>query len=316
MILRFIGQRLMQGVIVIFLVTAITFFLINLAPGGPSAVTRMEATEAERQALIERLGLDKPILVRYGEWLAGAVSGDLGTSFSTSQPVMQRIAERLPNTALLTLLTLIVSVLGGIILGTMAAIRRNSWIDYIAGFFSVLGLSLPAFWLGIMLILLFSVNLQWLPSSGVATSGIGFSVIDRLKHLIMPVLVLSTTTLPTIVRFTRSSMVEVISQDYIRTAKAKGLSEHIIIYKHALRNALIPVVTMIGVLVPRLMGGAVITEAVFSWPGMGQLVIEAANGRDYPLVMGVTVVVTVIVVVTDIIVDMLYSRIDPRICAQ
>jgi peptide/nickel transport system permease protein len=313
-ILRFIGQRLVQSVIVIFLVTAITFFLINLAPGGPSAVTRMDATEAERQALIERFGLDKPVLVRYGQWLRDAVTGDLGTSFSSSQPVIQRIAERLPNTALLTLLTLIVSVLGGIILGTMAAIRRNSWIDYFAGFFSVLGLSLPAFWLGIMLILLFSVNLQWLPSSGVVTSGVDFSIVDRVKHLVMPVLVLSTTTLPTIVRFTRSSMVEVVSQDYIRTARAKGLSEYIIIYKHALRNALIPVITMIGVLIPRLMGGAVITEAVFSWPGMGQLVIEAANGRDYPLVMGVTVVVTVIVVVTDIVVDMLYSRIDPRIC--
>lgn len=161
--------------------------------------------------------------------------------------------------------------------------------------------------------MLFSVNLQWLPSSGVATSGIGFSIIDRLKHLAMPVLVLSTTTLPNIVRFTRSSMVDVITQDYIRTARAKGLSGYNIIYKHALRNALIPVVTMIGVLVPRLMGGAVITEAVFSLPGMGQLVVEAANGRDYPLVMGVTVVVTLIVVLTNLFVDLLYSRIDPRI---
>jgi peptide/nickel transport system permease protein len=312
-IIRYIGQRLVQGVVVILIVTAITFFLINLAPGGPSAIARMEATEEERQALRERYGLDKPVVVRYGEWMAAAVKGDLGTSFSTSQPVVQRIAERLPNTALLTLLTLIVCVIGGLVLGVMAAIRRNSWLDYIVGFISVLGLSVPAFWLGIMLILLFSVNLQWLPSSGVATSGTGFDFLDRLKHLIMPVLVLSTTTLPTIVRFTRSSMVEALSQDYVRTAQAKGLSGYSVIYKHTLRNALIPVITMIGVLVPRLMGGAVITEAVFSWPGMGQLVVEAANGRDYPLVMGVTVVVTVIVVFTNILVDLLYSRVDPRI---
>jgi peptide/nickel transport system permease protein len=312
-IIRFISQRILQSAVVIFIVATLTFFLINLAPGGPSAVTRIEASAAERQALIERYQLDKPILVRYGQWLKNAATGDLGVSFSSGQPVIQRIQERLPNTVLLTVATMAICIIAGMFLGIMAAIRQNSATDYIVGFLSVLGLSLPAFWLGIMLILFFSVNHQWLPSSGVATSGGGFSMIDRIKHLIMPVLVLSATTLPNIVRFTRSSMVEVISQDYIRTARAKGLSGYIVIYKHALKNALIPVVTMIGLLIPRLMGGAVITEAVFSWPGMGQLVVEAANGRDYPLVMGVTVAVTLVVVLTNIMVDLLYTRIDPRI---
>lgn len=312
-ILRFVVQRLAQSLIVILIVTLITFFLVNLAPGGPSAVMRIEATQAEREAILARMGLDKPVAVRYIQWLAGAVTGNLGTSLATSQPVVKRIAERFPFTALLTLCTMIVSVTAGIVLGVVSAVHRNSLLDYAAGFLSVVGLSVPAFWLGIMLILLFSVNLHWLPSSGIAAGGNGFDLADRVSHLIMPVLVLSTTTLPNIVRFTRSAMLEVIFQDFVRTARAKGVSGLGVIYRHALRNALIPVVSMIGVMVPRLMGGAVITEAVFGWPGMGQLVVESANGRDYPLAMGVTVVVTIIVVLTNLLVDVVYSRIDPRI---
>jgi peptide/nickel transport system permease protein len=310
---RFIGRRLAQSAAVIFIVATFTFFLINLAPGGPSVVTRMDATQAERQVLLERYGLDKPVVVRYGQWIGNALTGDLGVSLSSSQPVARRIAERFPNTLLLATVTLTVSVLGGVFLGVLAALRRNSWIDYAAGFLSVIGLSLPAFWLGIMLILLFSVNLHWLPSSGVASSGGGFNLADRLAHLALPVLVLSTSTLPSIVRFTRSAMVETLAQDYLRTARAKGLSGFRLVTGHALRNAMIPVITMIGVLIPRLMGGAVVTETVFGWPGLGQLIVDAANGRDYPLVMGVTVVVTVIVVLTNLFVDILYARIDPRI---
>jgi peptide/nickel transport system permease protein len=310
--LRFIGRRLAQSVAVVFIVATFTFFLINLAPGGPSVVTRMDATQAERQVLLERYGLDKPVVTRYGQWMARALNGDLGTSLSSSQPVARRIAERFPHTLLLASVTLVLSVAGGVFLGVWAAWRRNSWVDYLAGFLSVIGLSLPAFWLGIMLILLFSVNLHWLPASGVASSG-GGGFADRLSHLLLPALVLSTSTLPNIVRFTRSAMVEVIAQDYMRTARAKGVGGFRLIAGHALRNALIPVVTMIGVLVPRLMGGAVVTESVFGWPGLGQLIVEAANSRDYPLVMGVTVVVTAIVVLTNLMVDILYSRIDPRI---
>lgn len=306
---NFLINRLWQSVILLFIVTVITFFLINLAPGGPASLMRMDATAEEREALRERMGLDEPVIVRYGEWLGSSLKGDFGLSLTSGQPVTQRISERFPNTVQLTLYTLIFSVGAGVILGIISAVRRNSASDYSINFLTAIGLSVPGFWLAIMLIYLFSVVLQWLPSSGVG-SGTG---IEQFKYLIMPVLILSTTALPTIVRFTRSSMLEVISQNYVRTARAKGVKERTVIYYHALRNALIPVVTIIGVLIPRLLGGAVITETVFGWPGMGRLIVEAAQGRDYNLVMGVTVIVTFIVIASNFLVDVIYSRIDPRV---
>jgi peptide/nickel transport system permease protein len=304
---NFLINRLWQSIILIFIVTVITFFLINLAPGGPSSLMRMDATAEERAALSERMGLDKPVVVRYGLWLGNALHGDFGDSLSSGQPVLKRVAERFPNTIELTLYTLIFSVGAGVILGVISAVRRNSIGDYSINFFSAIGLSVPSFWLAIMLIYLFSIILHWLPSSGVGDGA------EKWKYLLMPVLILSTTSLPTIIRFTRSSMLEVISQNYVRTARAKGAKEWTVIYWHALRNALIPVVSVIGVLIPKLLGGAVITETVFGWPGMGRLIVEAAQGRDYNLVMGVTVIVTFIVIATNFLVDIIYSRIDPRV---
>ena len=298
---------------VLVLVSAITFFLVNLAPGGPSALMRMDATPEQREALARRFGLDRPVPLRYLDWLVGAARGDLGTSMLTQEPVTSRIADRLPNTLLLSVLALGLSVLLGIPMGVLSALRRGRISDYVLAAVSLIGLSVPAFWLGIMLILTFSVTLQVLPSSGLATTGTGFNPADRLAHLIMPTLVLSTTVLPNIVRFTRSAMLEVLGQDYVRTATAKGLSRRVVTYVHALRNALVPVVSVVGTLVPRLVGGAVVTEAVFGWPGMGRLAVEAANGRDYPLVVGITVVVAAVVVVTSLVVDLAYTWIDPRI---
>jgi peptide/nickel transport system permease protein len=307
--LNFLVQRLWQSIILVLIVTIITFFLINIAPGGPASMMRMDATAEERAALSHRMGLDKPVVVRYGVWLGKAAQGDFGKSLTSGQPVMKRVSERFPNTLKLSIYTLIFSIVVGLILGIISAVRRNRISDYSINLFSAIGLSVPSFWLAIMLIYLFSVILHWLPSSGVGTGDGGIS----FKYLVMPVLILSTTTLPTIIRFTRSSMLEVISQNYIRTARAKGAKEWVVIYWHALRNALIPVVSVIGVLIPRLLGGAVITETVFGWPGMGRLIVEAAQGRDYNLVMGVTVIVTIIVVVTNFLVDVVYSRIDPRV---
>lgn len=273
----------------------------------------MDASPEERQAMVEKLGLDQPIHIRYIDWITNALKGDLGVSFTSSEPVVQRIAERLPYTIELTVFTIILSITIGILFGVISAIKRGKAQDHVINFFSVLGLSVPAFWLGLMLILLFSINLGWLPSSGVGARGADFNFWGWISHLIMPVLILTTTVLPNIVRFTRSSMLEVISQNYIRTARAKGAKESIVLYVHALRNALIPVVTIIGVLIPRLLSGAVITEAIFGWTGIGTLILEAARGRDYPLVMGVTVVITVVVVLCNLIVDLIYSRIDPRV---
>ena len=297
----------------LILVSAITFLLVNLAPGGPSSLMRMDATPEQRQALATRLGLDQPIPVRYVQWLGGALHGDLGTSLSTSEPVTLRIQQRLPNTLVLALTALAASIVLGIPLGMLAALRRNSVPDFVVAVVSVVGLSVPAFWLGIVLILLLSVEFNLLPSSGVATTGSEGDLVDRVRHLLMPGVVLSTTVLPYVVRFTRSAMLEVLGQEYVRTATAKGLSQLRVVYGHALRNALVPVVSIVGTLVPRLVGGSVVTEAVFGWPGMGRLAVEAANGRDYPLIVGITVVVSAIVVVTSFVVDLAYTWLDPRI---
>jgi peptide/nickel transport system permease protein len=298
---------------VLLLVSAITFLLVNLAPGGPSSVMRMDVTPEQRAALTKRLGLDQPLPVRYFAWLSGALHGDLGTSLSSNEPVSFRIGQRLPNTLLLSAVALVTSIFVGIPLGVLGALRRNTLPDFLTAIVSVMGVSIPAFWLGIMLILALSVNLNWLPSSGISSTGSEADPLDRLQHLIMPALVLSTTVLPYVVRFTRSALLEVLHQDYVRTATAKGLSRLRVVYGHALRNALVPVVSIVGTLVPRLVGGAVVTEAVFGWPGMGRLAIEAANGRDYPLIVAITVVVAAVVVLSSLLVDLAYTWLDPRI---
>ena len=311
--LRIAAQRVVQGLIVLVLVSAITFLLVNLAPGGPASLMRMDATPEQREALTRRFGLDQPVPVRYVQWLTGALHGDLGTSLSSNEPVTFRIGQRLPNTLLLAGTALVVSILVGIPMGVVAALRRNSLPDFVVATVSVLGLSVPAFWLGIILILTFSVSLRLLPSSGIASSGDEGDLGDRLQHLVMPALVLSTTVLPYVVRFTRSALLDVLHQDYVRTATAKGLSRAGVVYGHALRNALVPVVSIIGTQVPRLVGGSVVTEAVFGWPGMGRLAVEAASGRDYPLSVGITVIVAAVVVSSSLVVDLAYTWLDPRI---
>ena len=293
-------------------VSVFTFFFVNLSPGGPSSIMRIDATAEQREALTLRLGLDKPVPERYASWLGAAVRGDLGTSLLTDEPVGKRIADRLPATLLLAGVSLGASIALGIPLGVVSALRRNRFVDHAVGLFSVLGLSVPAFWLGIVMILVFSVELRLLPSSGIVTVGED-SLADRLAHLAMPSVVLATTILPSVVRFTRSSLLEVLGQDYVRTADAKGLAPIVVTYVHALRNALIPVVSVIGTLLPRLLGGAVVTEAVFGWPGMGRLALEAANGRDYPLVMGITMVVALVAILTSLVVDLAYTWLDPRV---
>lgn len=299
--------------IVMLFVTIITFFLVNLAPGGPAILMRMDMTAVQRDALTARLDLDRPVAERYLLWLAGAVRGDLGSSVNDNRPVSDIIAQRLPVTLNLTFWSLLVAVVIGIPLGVAAAVHRNGPIDYAASIISVLGLAIPSFWLAILMILLFSVSLGWLPSSGMRTVGVGFDVMDRARYMIMPVTVLATSTLPFIVRYTRSSMLGVIAEDFVRTARAKGLRERSVQFIHAFRNALIPVVTQIGLLVARLIGGAVVTETIFGWSGMGRLAVEASNGRDFTVVMGLTVVIAAVIIVVNLIVDVTYGLIDPRI---
>jgi peptide/nickel transport system permease protein len=312
---RFLVQRTLLGALVILFASALTFFFVNLAPGGPASVMRFDVTAEQRDALIRAMGLDRPVLERYVEWLGGAVRGDLGSSLLTNEPVLTRIGDRLPNTLLLAGAALLLSILAGIPIGVLQALRRGRPIDHVLSLLTAIGLSLPVFWLGIVLILVFSVSLHVLPSAGV-TSAASDSFGDRLAHLVLPAVALATTILPTIVRFTRSSTIETLHEDYIRTAASKGLAPAVVITRHALRNALIPIVSAIGALVPRLLGGTVVTEAVFGWPGMGRLGLEAAQGRDYPLVTGLTVVVAAIAVIASLFVDLAYTRIDPRVRLQ
>lgn len=311
--LSYLARRLGQGVVVIVLVTIFTFFLVNLAPGGPSSIVRMDTTAEQREALIHQMGLDVPVPVRYLRWAEGVLHGDFGYSLAGGEAVGPLLGQRLTNTAQLALTALAVSVLIGLPLGIWTALRRNTWLDYAINAVSTLGMSLPSFWLGIMAVMVFSVTLGLLPASGMSEIGSDFSLTDRLRHLILPASVLAITIMPNLVRFARSALLEVLGLDFMRTARAKGLAARMVLLKHGMRNALIPVVAMIGLMLPALLSGSVIAESVFGWPGMGRLAVDAAMNRDYPVVMAVTVVAGAIVIFTNLGVDLVYSLIDPRV---
>ncbi len=311
--LGFFGRRLGQGLLVLLLISLVTFFLINLAPGGPSAASKFESTAEERAALSRQLGLDRPVIARYGLWAADMVRGNFGTSLNGGQPIGPMVRQRLATTAQLGLAALALSILIGIPLGVITALRKNSVLDHVVNTFSTLGMSIPDFWTGIVLILLFSVTWRILPSSGMADLSGGFSLKEWLRHLVLPASVLTFVMLPNLLRFTRSSLLEVLSADYLRTARAKGVGEFWVVYKHALRNAFVPIIAMVGLLLPALLSGSVIIESVFGLPGMGRLAVDAALGRDYNTVMAVTLVAGGIVIFTNLLVDLAYSVIDPRI---
>ncbi|MBB6098587.1 peptide/nickel transport system permease protein [Deinobacterium chartae] len=311
--LSFFGQRLGQGAVVLVLISLITFSLINLAPGGPSSAVRLDTTAEQREVLIKQLGLDRPLAVRYLEWGGGVLRGDFGTSMNGGEPVGPKLLERLGNTAQLALAALVLSVVVGIPLGILTALRKNSPLDHAVNGVTTLGMSIPDFWTGIMAILLFAVTLKVLPSAGMYDASGGFSLSGWLRHTILPASVLAFVMLPNLVRFTRSSLLEVLRADYLRSARAKGLSERIVILKHALRNALVPIVAMVGLILPALLSGSVIVESVFGWPGMGRMAVDAALGRDYTTVMAVTVVAGAVVIITNLVVDLAYTLIDPRI---
>lgn len=310
---RYIFSRLFQAILVLFIVSSITFLLIQAAPGGLAVLMDPELDTAVVEQIEENLGLDQPLHVQYSRWFSALLQGNLGHSLISRRPVMDMILERVPATLLLSSTALLLTLLFGIPLGIIAARRHYSAIDHFATLGSFIGLATPNFWFGILLIFLFSVRLGWLPSSGMYSIGADFSIKDRLMHLILPAMVLATSATAEITRYTRSSMLEVLVQDYITTARAKGMTERIVIFRHALRSALIPVLTIIGLLLPRLVGGAVIVEKIFGWPGMGRLAVDAAFNRDYPLILGVTLLISMMVVLSNLVVDLLYAYFDPRI---
>ncbi len=306
-------RRLLEGLLVLLLVSAITFFLINLAPGGPSAAVSLEKTAAQREALYHQFGLDKPVPVRYLDWLGGVLRGDLGTSLNQGLPVSSLLEQRMWNTLQLALTTLVLTTLLGMGLGIAAALYKNRWPDHLISGVATLGMSIPGFWLGILAIIVFAVQLKLFPSSGIFSVGAEFSLLDRLRHLVLPAGVLAFTLMPNVVRVTRSALLEVMSSDYVRTARAKGVAERVVLLKHTLKNALVPVIAILGLITTVLFSGSVVIESVFGWAGLGRLAIEAANGRDYPVILGVTLVAGAVVVMVNFLVDLLYAAVDPRI---
>jgi peptide/nickel transport system permease protein len=309
---HYILRRLLGVLPTLLAISVLVFALIHLAPGDPAAffVSEGEFSVEQQAAIRAKFGLDQPLPVQYLIWLGNAARGDFGRSFSFGMPVGQLLAERLPATLELQAVALLFALLISIPIGIASAIRQYSLFDNVASAGAFAGISLPDFWFALMLQLFFTLQLGWLPSS---TMGEGEPWMTRWSYFVMPVLVLGLARLASFTRFMRSSMLEVIHQDYITTARAKGVRRWDILTLHALRNALIPMVTIVGLQLPRLVGGAVIVENVFAWPGLGALAVDAVLRRDYPVIMGVTMVTAVFVLLLNLIVDIVYVLVDPRI---
>ena len=310
--LAYLIRRLLFAVLVIVGVATISFALLHLIPGSPvDAILGNEATPAARAALEQQLGLDKPVVVQYANWWGQVLRGDLGDSVMTKQPVTQLLRERLPVTIPLALLSMLIALAIAIPAGILSAIRRNTWIDGVVSVVAFAGLSIPGFWLGTLLILGFSVHWRIFPPGGYVS--ILNDPVDGLRHLVLPAIALGTTFAAVLTRMIRSSMLEVLSADYIRTARAKGQTEQRVLFAHALRNALIPAVTIIGVQVGILLSGALIIEQIFSLPGIGRLTVQAVLDRDIPLLQGCIITIALIFVVVNLLTDLIYVYLDPRI---
>lgn len=312
--LAYLTRRTLATIPLFLGVSIILFFVLHLAPGGPADVyaDNPSVTPAALENLKRELGLDQPLPVQYIRWVSAFARGEWGFSIRSGQPVLETALERVGPTLFLGGTAFALALLTAIPLGVFSALRRYSSVDYVFTFLSFLGISMPIFWLALMLQAFFAVQLRWLPSAGLETIGDG-GFLDRLRHLILPASLLAIANIASWGRFVRSSMLDVLNLDYIRTARAKGLGERIITYRHAFRNALIPVVTVIALDFAGILSGAVITETIFAWPGMGRLFIEAMNGRDYPVLMALLMIGSVALVFTNLLTDLVYSVIDPRI---
>jgi peptide/nickel transport system permease protein len=315
---NYIRKRLIQSIPILFGITILTFFIMKLAPGSPlgSMINPRTSAEAIHRAE-EALGLNRPIIVQYFSWLDQLVHLNLGYSTYSGQPVLAMILERLPATLLLTITAFIISFVAGVPLGVYSATHKYSSGDYSLTVFAFIGISIPSFFFGMGLIYVFAYILGWLPTSGfgnIRFTGTAFQLfIDKLRYLIMPAAAMALPNVATVMRFTRSSMMDTLSQDYIRTAHAKGLGEKSIIFGHALKNSLIPVITIIGLSIPNLFGGAYIIEKVFNWPGMGLMGVDAIGNRDYAVLMGINLFTSILVLMGNLLSDILYAFVDPRI---
>lgn len=321
----YILRRLIQAVPLLLVISIIVFGLLQTAPGGPMGayVRRGNFSEEDLRRIEENLGLNAPIYVQYGKWLQKVVQLDFGQSLSERRPVTEAIWDRLPNTLYLMGIAWMITILLAIPIGIIAALKQYSWFDHTVTGLTFVGQSVPIFWLGLILILIFYMTLDnpfsggsLLPAGGMYTLGQDFSLWDRIKHLILPVTMLSASWVAWYTRFLRASMLEVIHADYVRTARAKGLREQVVVMRHVFRNAAIPLVTLMALDLPAIFAGALFTEVIFSWPGMGRLFFAAADRRDYPLLMAIIMITATLIVLSNLLADVLYSLLDPRIRYQ
>jgi peptide/nickel transport system permease protein len=311
---HYLIRRFLWMIVVVIGVSIVVFGLIHITPGDPAQIMLgPNAGIEEVQALRSQLGLDQPVVLQYGIWASRVVRGDLGNSIVLRRPVFGEITSRFRNTALLAGAAIVISFTIGTALGILSAIRRGSPLDRFVMLFATFGLSLPSFWFGLMLIILFSVHFGWLPGTGMTSAVNGGDALDIAKHLLMPAVALAVVPLAVIARYTRSSMLEVLGQDYVRTARAKGLGERSVTWSHVFRNSLVALVTMLGLQVGFLLAGAVYIENVFSWPGIGQMLVDAILKRDFPLVQGGVLLVATVYVLVNLLTDLLYAVLDPRI---
>jgi ABC-type dipeptide/oligopeptide/nickel transport system permease component len=311
---QYLARRLLLLAPVLLGVSVVVFMVLHLSPGDPVEIMLgSQATQEDRARLRAELGLDQPLSVQYARWLGHVARGDLGRSLWMKRPVLAEVWTRFQATLLLTGTALVLSTAGGIALGVLSATRPNSLLDRLSAMASLFGASMPVFWLGIVLMVVFALWLRWLPASGMyAPDGDG-GLGDLLRHLALPAVTLAAASTTIIARLTRSAMLDVLGQDYVRTARAKGVLEAGVVLRHALENALIPIVTVIGVQAGYLLGGAVLTETVFAWPGVGTLMVQGILARDFPLVQGCVLVVALAFVLVNLAVDLLYAWLDPRI---
>lgn len=319
--LRYIIRRAGQALILLVGISIISFSIMYLAPGDPIRLLADRNAPPHEIARIRQVyGLDDPVYVQYWRWVTKAVRGDFGNSLISGQPVWDMIMERMPNTVYLNLIVAIIIYAMALPIGIISAMKQYSWFDHLATLFSFIGRCMPGFFFAMLLIYFVAIPVEWIPISGMATYGVNFGtspfltvVIDRARYLILPTIVLAFGGMAGLVRFMRASMLEVKKQDYVRTARAKGLTERVVVYTHALRNALLPIVTMVGFEIPILFSGAFIIEVIFSWPGVGMLGMRAITQRDYPVVMAFNTIGAVLMVLGNFVADMLYVVVDPRI---
>lgn len=316
----FLAGRMVKAVVILFAIVVLNFLLVHAAPGDPAMVMAGEAGAADAkfvEQLREQFGLNKPLHEQLMTYVGTVAQGDLGFSYRQQRPVWDLIADRLPATLMLTLSAFVVALVGGILLGTLAAINSGKWSDSAITVVALLAYATPIYWVGLMLILLFSVSLGWLPAFGFETVGAGLTGLDRLgdilAHLVLPVFTLGLFYMAVYARMTRASILEVRDMDFVKTARAKGLRESRIVFGHILRNAILPVITVAGVQGGHLIGGSILVETVFAWPGIGRLAFDAVLQRDYQVLLGIFFVSSVMVIVFNILTDLIYTLVDPRI---